>query len=644
MLRAKAFLTRLKLLQLQGKVKQGFSTLLHIAEKANLASLIHFCHYTFKMKNIRNFSIIAHIDHGKSTLADRFLEVTNALPPRELKEQTLDTMELERERGITIKAQTARLRYLSKKGEEYILNLIDTPGHVDFSYEVSRSLAACEGALLVIDASQGVEAQTLANTYLALQNNLILIPVINKIDLLQANAEQTLLQMENIIGLPRQEALLVSAKKGIGIMEVLEAVVERIPPPQGNPSAPLKALLFDSWYDSYRGVVILVRIIDGLLRPGDEIELISSGATYEVEEIGYLTPKPVKVGILNAGEVGYVIAGIKNLSHARIGDTITGKNRRTEKPLTGFIEAKPMVFCGMFPAGESSVEDLRDALEKLRLNDASFHFQPENSPALGLGFRCGFLGLLHREIIQERLEREFELNLITTAPSVSFRVLTRDGRTKEIQNPSQLPQPQEIVKIEEPLVEALILTPDKYLGALLKLLEARRGEQKKLEYISSQRVLLTYLLSLNEVAFDFYNQLKSVSQGYASMDYEFVGYREAPLVKLDILINREEVDALSLIVHKDRAYSIGKSLVERMRQVIPRQQFEISLQAAVGKRVIARETIKPYRKDVLAKLYGGDYTRKMKLLEKQRAGKKRLKRIGHVDIPQDAFLAILQIK
>jgi len=597
-----------------------------------------------KTMKIRNFSIIAHIDHGKSTLADRLLEKTGALPPRELKEQVLDTMELEREKGITIKAQTARLCYQTKDQESYILNLIDTPGHVDFSYEVSRSLAACEGALLVIDASQGVEAQTLANTYLALQNDLILIPVINKIDLAQANPELTLEQLENILGFKREEVILASAKKGIGIDEVINSIVERIPSPKGEPHSPLKALIFDSWFDSYRGVVILTRVFEGVIRKGEEIELMSSRATYGVEEIGYLTPKPQKVNRLMAGEVGYIIAGIKELSHARIGDTITEKSRRASQALPGFKEAKPMVFCGMFPAGESSVEDLRKALEKLRLNDSSFQYEPENSPALGMGFRSGFLGLLHREVIQERLEREFDLNLITTAPSVSYRFTGMDGNIQEIQNPSQLPPSHQIKNIEEPMIEALILTPDKYLGAVLELLERRRGEQKKMEYISAQRIFLTYLLPLNEVVFDFYNQLKSVSQGYASMDYELAGYREALLVKLDILINRELVDALSLIVHQDKAYYLGRRLVERMRKLIPRQQFEVFLQAAIGKRVVARETIKPYRKDVLAKLYGGDYTRKMKLLEKQKAGKKRMRKIGRVEIPQEAFLALLEIR
>ncbi len=593
---------------------------------------------------IRNFSIIAHIDHGKSTLADRLIEKTGALTPRELREQVLDTMDLEREKGITIKAQTARLLYKTEEPEPYILNLIDTPGHVDFSYEVSRSLAACEGALLLIDASQGVEAQTLANTYLALQNDLVLIPVINKIDLSQANPELVLEQLESILGFKKEEVLFVSAKKGTGVDKILSSVIERIPSPKGNPHSPLEALIFDSWFDSYRGVVVLLRVFDGNLSSGEEIELMSNGALYDVEELGYLTPKPQKVNQLTAGEVGYMIAGIKDLSHARIGDTITLKKRRTSRPLPGFKEAKPMVFCGMFPAGGSSVEDLRKALQKLRLNDSSFQYEPENSPALGLGFRSGFLGLLHREIIQERLEREFDLNLITTAPSVSYRVTGLDGQAMEIRNPSEVPPLHQIAKIEEPMIEALILTPEKYLGAVLKLLENRRGEQKNMEFISAQRIFLTYLLPLNEVVFDFFNQLKSVSQGYASMDYEFAGYREAPLQRLDILINREPVDALSLIVHQEKASIIGRKLVAKMRELIPRQQFEVSLQAAIGKRVIARESIKPYRKDVLAKLYGGDYTRKMKLLEKQKKGKRRMRKIGRVEIPQEAFLALLQIK
>jgi GTP-binding protein LepA len=596
------------------------------------------------MKNIRNFSIIAHVDHGKSTLADRFIELTGALSARELKEQVLDTMELERERGITIKAQTVRLTYRSRSGEDYIFDLIDTPGHVDFSYEVSRSLLACDGALLVIDASQGVEAQTLANTYLAIHNDLVLVPVINKIDLPQIQIEDSLEQMEHVIGLPRSEALLVSAKTGQGLPELFEAVVERIPPPKGDPEAPLKALLFDSWFDVYRGVIVLVRILDGELKTGDRIVLMASGAEYEAEEVGYLAPKPVKSGVLKTGEVGYLIAGVKKLSDARIGDTVTHRNRPTAKPLPGFKDAKPMVFCGIFPAGDSNIEELRDAMEKLRLNDAAFQYEPENSPALGLGFRAGFLGLLHREIVQERLERDYGLTLITTAPSVGYRVTNRSGETVEIHNPSEMPEPTEVAEIEEPIIDAVILTPDRYLGGLFKLLEERRGVQKKMEYIGPGRVLLAYSLPLNEVVFDFYNQLKQLSQGYASLDYEFSGYRGGPLVKLDILINGDPVDALSLIVHEDKAVTIGRGLVERMRKVIPRQQYEVALQAAIGKRIIARETVKPFRKDVLAKLYGGDYTRKMKVLEKQKAGKKRMRRVGKVDIPQEAFLAILEVK
>ena len=596
------------------------------------------------MRNIRNFSIIAHVDHGKSTLADRFIELTGALSSRELKEQVLDTMELERERGITIKAQTVRLTYKSRSGEDYVFDLIDTPGHVDFSYEVSRSLSACDGALLVIDASQGVEAQTLANAYLAVHNDLVLVPVINKIDLPQIQIEDALEQMEHVIGLPKSEALLVSAKTGQGLPELFEAVVQRIPPPKGDPAAPLKALLFDSWFDVYRGVIVLIRVLDGELRTGDRITLMASGAEYEAEEVGYLTPKPVKSGLLRTGEVGYLIAGIKKLSDARVGDTVTHRDRPTAAPLAGFKEAKPMVFCGLFPAGESNIEELRDAMEKLRLNDASFQYVPENSPALGLGFRAGFLGLLHREIVQERLERDYGLTLITTAPSVGYRVTNRKGETFEIHNPSEMPEPTEIAAIEEPVIEAVILTPDRYLGGLFKLLEERRGVQKKMEYIGPGRVLLSYLLPLNEVVFDFYNQLKQLSQGYASLDYEFAAYREGPLVKLDILINGDPVDALSLIVHEDKAVAIGRGLVERMRKVIPRQQYEVALQAAIGKRIIARETVKPFRKDVLAKLYGGDYTRKMKVLEKQKAGKKRMRRVGKVDIPQEAFLAILEVK
>lgn len=596
------------------------------------------------MKNIRNFSIIAHIDHGKSTLADRLLEMTGAISPREKREQMLDTMDLERERGITIKARTARLIYQDDTQNTYFLNLIDTPGHVDFSYEVSRSLAACEGALLVIDGSQGIEAQTLANTYLAVQNDLVLVPVINKIDLPQADPAMVLEQMENIIGLKKEEAVIISAKTGAGVREVFSKIVSQIPPPTGNAEAPLKALLFDSWFDPYRGVYILVRLLDGVMKKDMRIVLMSNGVSYDVEEVGYLTPKLQKVDRLTAGEVGYIIAGIRDLSHARVGDTITELHRSTARALPGFKEAKPMVFCGMFPSVDTSVEDLRKALEKLRLTDFSFQFDPENSPALGLGFRCGFLGLLHREIIQERLEREFDLNLVTTAPSVAFRVTQENGEVSVIQNPSQFPLPSQIKCVEEPILEAMILTPSQYLGPVLNLLQERRGRQKKMEYISAARVYLIYHIPLNEVVYDFYNQLKSISQGYASMDYEFFGYSVADLVKLDIMINQDPVDALSMIVHRDKTFSIGRALVSKMKEIIPRQQFEVVLQAVLGKRVIARETIKPYRKDVLAKLYGGDYTRKMKLLEKQKSGKKRMKKIGRIEVPQEAFLAMLEIK
>ncbi|MFQ6083665.1 MAG: translation elongation factor 4 [Candidatus Aminicenantia bacterium] len=604
------------------------------------------------MNKIRNFALIAHIDHGKSTLADRLLEKTNALPSREMREQVLDSMELEKEKGITIKAHTVRLNYRASDNQEYILNLIDTPGHVDFSYEVSRSLAACEGALLIIDASQGVEAQTLANTYLAIENNLSLIPVINKIDLSNADVDRSLEQLKNIVGLNPEEAILVSAKYGTGVDEVLEDIVQLIPPPKGNTEAPLKALIFDSWFDSYRGAIVLVRLIDGIIKPGMKIKLMSKGVSYQVEEIGVLTPKPQKVGTLGAGEVGYLIAGIKNLSHTRIGDTITQEDNPTRSPFPGFKEAKPMVFASLFPVGGTNYQMLKGALQKLSLNDSSFQFEPENSPALGVGFRCGFLGLLHKEIIQERLEREFNLSLISTAPYVQYKIYTSDHQVIEVNNPSKFPPPEKIKKIEEPFITVLILTPDTYLGSILKLVESRRGmnqngsyrgEQKGIEYIGTNRILITYQLPLNEIVFDFYNQLKSVSHGYASMDYYFSGYRESSLVKLDLLINREKVDALSLIVHKDKAYQKGKALVTKIKEVIPRQLFEVSIQAAIGKRIIARERIKPLRKDVTAKLYGGDYTRKMKLLEKQKEGKKRMKKIGRVEIPQEAFLALLKV-
>lgn len=596
----------------------------------------------YDIKKIRNFSIIAHIDHGKSTLADRLLEKTGALPPREMEEQVLDSMDLERERGITIKAHFVRLNY-SYNGENYVFNLIDTPGHVDFTYEVSRSLSACEGAILVIDATQGVEAQTLANTYLALENNLTIIPVINKIDLKNADIERTIEQMEHALAIPGEEAILISAKEGIGIDEVLEAIVKRIPPPKGSLDAPLKALLFDSWFDNYRGVVVLVRVIDGILYPGQRIRLMSSGVTYEVEELGVLTPKPQKVEVLKAGEVGYLIAGIKRISDVRVGDTITDDKKPADSPLPGFKEFKPMVFAGIFPTDETTYEQLRTALEKLRLNDSSFVFEPENSPALGFGFRCGFLGLLHQEIVKERLEREFDLTLVTTTPTVRYRVITKKNEVLEIDNPSKLPPPNEILTIEEPIFEVIILTPDTYIGSIMKLLEARRGKQKSLEYISSSRVMLVYEVPLNELILDFYNKLKSLSQGYASMDYNFKEFRASDLVKLDILINGEPVDALSLIVPREKAYERGRALVSKMREVIPRQLFEVVIQAAIGGRIIAKESVKPLMKNVLAKCYGGDYTRKRKLLEKQKEGKKRLKKIGRVELPQEAFLALMKI-
>lgn len=594
------------------------------------------------IKKIRNFSIIAHIDHGKSTLADRLLEKTGAIPPREMEEQVLDSMDLERERGITIKAHFVRLNF-SYNGEDYVFNLIDTPGHVDFTYEVSRSLSACEGALLVIDATQGVEAQTLANTYLAMENNLTLVPLINKIDLKNADIDRTIEQMEHALAIPGEEAILISAKEGIGIPEVLEAIVKRIPPPDGSPDAPLKALLFDSWFDTYRGVVVLVRVFDGILYPGQKIRLMSSGATYEVEELGVFTPKPQRVDILKAGEVGYLIAGIKRISDVRVGDTITDDKRPTGSPLPGFKEFKPMVFAGIFPTDDTTYEQLRSALEKLRLNDSSFVYEPENSPALGFGFRCGFLGLLHQEIVRERLEREFDLTLVTTTPTVRYRVITRKNEVLEIDNPSKLPPPNEILSVEEPIFEVVILTPDTYIGSIMKLLEARRGKQKSLEYISSSRVMLVYEVPLNELILDFYNKLKSLSQGYASMDYNFKEFRSADLVKLDILINGEPVDALSLVVPREKAYERGRALVSKMREVIPRQLFEVVIQASIGGRVIAKESVKPLMKNVLAKCYGGDYTRKRKLLEKQREGKRRLKKVGKVELPQEAFLALMKI-
>jgi GTP-binding protein LepA len=592
---------------------------------------------------VRNFSIIAHIDHGKSTLADRFLEITGALQPREMESQVLDSMDLERERGITIKAHAVRLTYKAANGQEYVLNLIDTPGHVDFSYEVTRSLAACEGALLLVDASQGVEAQTLANAYLAVENDLEIIPVINKIDLPGAQPDEVRRQIQEIIGLDASGAILASAKEGRGVPEILEAIVTRLPPPTGDQEAPLKALIFDSWYDTYRGVVILTRIIDGVMRPGQKIRLMATGQDYEIEQLGVFSPKPVVVDALGVGEAGFMVANIKNVADAKIGDTITEVGRPTETPFPGFKELKPMVFAGLYPVEASQYPELRESLEKLRLNDASFFFEPETSAALGFGFRCGFLGLLHMEIVQERLEREFGMDLVTTAPGVLYRVTTTDGEVREIDSPAKLPEAGQIAKIEEPVITAMILTPSEHVGGILELCQEKRGVQKGMEYVSKDRVLVTYELPFNEVVLDFYDRLKTISRGYASLDYHVTGFMESPLVKLDILVNGEPVDALSIIVHREAAYTRGRALAAKMRELIPRQLFEVAIQAAIGSRIVARETVKAMRKNVLAKCYGGDITRKRKLLEKQKEGKKRMKRVGRVEIPQEAFLAVLKV-
>ena len=592
---------------------------------------------------IRNFSIIAHIDHGKSTLADRLLEVTGALAQREMMAQVLDTMDLERERGITIKAHAVRLNYTADDGHLYQLNLIDTPGHVDFSYEVSRSLQACEGALLVVDASQGVEAQTLANTYLAIHHNLEIIPVINKIDLPAAEPERIREQIETIIGIDARDAVLTSAKQGTGVHEILEHIVHLVPHPKGSPTAPLRALIFDSWFDTYRGVIILVRVLDGHLRVGQKIRFWSNGQVYEVEALGYQAPKATPCDELSAGEVGFLCANIKTVADAKIGDTIVDDENPAAEPLPGFEEIKPMVFAGLYPVESHEHGLLRDALEKLRLNDSAFNFEPENSVALGFGFRCGFLGLLHLEIVQERLEREFNIDLITTAPGVRYRITSTTGEIIEVDNPTKFPDPSEIKHIEEPIIDAIVITHEEYIGGILKLLEEKRGNQKKFEYIGGGRVMLTYELPLNEIVMDFYDRLKSCSRGYASLDYHLSGYRISPMVRLDVLVAGEPVDALSMIVHRDFAFERGKDLISRLRRLIPRQQFEVALQAAIGNKIVARESISALRKNVIAKCYGGDISRKRKLLEKQKEGKKRMKRVGRVEIPQEAFLAVLKV-
>ncbi len=592
---------------------------------------------------LRNFSIIAHIDHGKSTLADRLLERTGALSKRELKEQFLDSMELERERGITIKARSVRLNYVARDGKSYVLNLIDTPGHVDFAYEVSRSLAACEGALLVVDASQGVEAQTLANVYMALDHGLEIIPVINKIDLPGADVERTRNEIEQIVGLDASNAILTSAKEGIGIDEVLEAVVTRIPAPPANGARPLRALVFDSWYDPYEGVISLVRVFDGELRRGMRLQLMGTGKRGELMRLGFFTPHEQPADRLGPGEVGFIVAGIKDVADMRVGDTVTDADRPASEPLAGFKELKPMVFAGLYPTEANQYTALRDAIDKLRLNDASLVFEPETSQALGFGFRAGFLGLLHMDIAQERLEREFGLDLVVTAPTVAYRVRTTSGETKIVDNPSRLPPENEIEAIEEPFILAEIHVPEAYLGAVMRLCEERRGVQRELRYAGHQRVILSYEMPLAEIVFDFYDRLKSVSRGYASLDYEFLDFRPEHLVKLDIRINGEVVDALSMIVHRDRAFERGRALCEKMRELIPRQMFEVAIQAAIGARIIARESVNPLRKNVTAKCYGGDITRKRKLLEKQKEGKKRMKQVGRVEIPQEAFLALLKV-
>ena len=597
-----------------------------------------------KQSHIRNFSIIAHIDHGKSTLADRLLEATGTLTDREKTDQFLDKMDLERERGITIKAQAVRLNYRAENGHDYVLNLIDTPGHVDFSYEVSRSLAACEGALLIVDASQGVEAQTLANVYLAIDLDLEVLPLLNKVDLPSAEPEKVRAEIEDIIGLDASQAVLASAKTGQGVHEALEAIVQKIPPPSGDPDAPLKALIFDSWYDSYQGVVVLIRLFDGVIRKGDRIKLMASRSEHEVLKVGVFAPHLKEIGELTAGEVGFITASIKDIHDAKVGDTITHVRKSAEKPLAGFKEVKPMVFSGLYPVDSGDYDDLRDAMEKLRLNDSSFSFEPENSMALGFGFRCGFLGLLHMEIIQERLEREFGVDLITTAPTVVYRVTTVKGEVIQVDSANKLPEVQYIDLIEEPFILASIHVPNEFVGGVLSLCEEKRGRQREIKYLTSTRVMVVYELPLNEIVLDFYDRLKTLSRGYASLDYEYLDYRPSNLVRLNILINGDAVDALSLIVHRDKAPYRGRELAAKMKEFIPRQQYEVAIQAAIGGKVVARETVKALRKDVTAKCYGGDITRKRKLLEKQKEGKKRMKQVGNVELPQEAFLAILKVK
>ncbi|OLO38867.1 elongation factor 4 [Alkalihalophilus pseudofirmus] len=596
-----------------------------------------------RRSKIRNFSIIAHIDHGKSTLADRILEKTSALTQREMKEQILDSMDLERERGITIKLNAVQLTYKASDGEEYIFHLIDTPGHVDFTYEVSRSLAACEGALLIVDAAQGIEAQTLANVYLALDNDLEILPIINKIDLPSAEPERVKKEVEDVIGLDASEAVLASAKNGIGIEEILEQVVEKVPAPTGDPEAPLKALIFDSLYDSYRGVIAYIRIIDGTVKAGQKIKMMATGKEFEVNEVGVYTPKPTRRDELTVGDVGFLTASVKNVSDCRVGDTITLAETPADAPLPGYRKMNPMVFCGIYPIDTADYNDLREALERLQLNDASLQFEPETSQALGFGFRCGFLGLLHMEIIQERIEREFNIDLITTAPSVVYHVYQTDGEVLEIDNPSKMPDPQKIERIEEPYVKAKVMVPNDYVGAVMELCQGKRGIFIDMQYLDENRVSIVYEIPLSEIVYDFFDQLKSNTKGYASFDYELIGFKESKLVKMDILLNAEKVDALSIIVHRDSAYDRGKIIVEKLKVLIPRQHFEVPVQASLGQKIIARSTIKAMRKNVLAKCYGGDISRKRKLLEKQKEGKKRMKSVGSVEVPQEAFMAVLRM-